>query len=170
MIGRAPGAPALALAGALLAGACGPGHADAPGSDQAPPSADGDTLRGIVAITGSDPLTTVVLRKADGAAVAIRGALADTLRHAEGLDVRLTGAVADGAVSPRRFLVRGMDGLPAADGTLELHGDTAVLATADGARIRHPLAPEDLRLMAGRRVWIAGHPGAEPQHWGALDP
>ena len=169
MIRRPPGA-VIALAGALLAGACGPGHSDAPGTDQAPAGPARDTLRGIVAITGSDPLTTVVIRTPDGATVAIRGALADTLRQAAGLDVRLAGTVADGAVSPRRFLVRGMEGLPAADGTLELDADTAVLVTADGARIRYPMAPRDLRLMAGRRVWIAAHPGAEPQHWGALDP
>ena len=131
-----------------------------------------DTVRGTVAIAGADPLTRVVLRVADGRATEVRGPLADTLRNALGLDVMVAGVVGGAAgdgIEAAGFRIRGLDGLVAADGRLELDGDAVVLVTVDGARLRYPAAPEALRQLAGRRVWIAGMAGAEPQHWGPLD-
>ncbi|HUG40632.1 MAG TPA: hypothetical protein VMM12_09110 [Longimicrobiales bacterium] len=136
----------------------------APG-DHAP-----DTLRGVVAITGADPLTQVVLRPAGGAPVTLTGPIADSLRGAVGLVVVVAGRRDGSALEPRTFRVAGLDDLPAADGRLEIEAGAAILVTADGERLRYPGAPEALRRLAGRHVWIAGEPGREPQQWGVLAP
>lgn len=167
---------ALALAAGLTAtaAACAANHADQ-GDHAAGATSDGatalatDTARGIVAIAGADPLTRVVVRGADGRDTEVRGPLADTLRQAIGLDVLVAGRAAGDGIEAAGFRVRGLDGLTAADGRLELDGDGVVLVTVDGSRLRYPAAPEALRQLAGRRVWIAGAPGSEPQHWGALE-
>ena len=171
---------ALALAAGLTAtaAACAANNAEQEanaaraGTDGASALAT-DTVRGIVAIDGAEPLTRVVVRRPDGRAIEVRGPLADTLRGAVGLDVMVSGARAGAGgdlIEAAGFRVRGLDGIAAADGRLELDGDGVVLVTVDGGRLRYPAAAEALRRLAGRRVWIAGTPGSEPQQWGALDP
>ncbi|MBW3552525.1 MAG: hypothetical protein KY466_03390 [Gemmatimonadetes bacterium] len=162
------------LAALIAAAACGTNHADDDLADEAPrPGAGGtapDTARGVVAITGADPLTRVVLRHDDGSTTTLAGAVADTLRQAAGLDVIVTGRRTEHGLEATAFRVLRLERLPATDGRLELEGDVAVLLTADGRRVRFPAAPAALRGLAGRRVWIAGEPGGEPRSWGLLEP
>ena len=164
----------LALLTALAVGACGTNHADGDHAADGPPpgarSEPGDTARGVVAVTGADPLTRVVLRHGDGSTTTIAGAIADTLRRAAGLEVAVAGERTEHGLEGDAFRVLRLERLPAADGRLEVEGDAAILVTADGRRLRFPAAPAALRELAGRRVWIAGEPGSEPQSWGRLDP
>ena len=165
--------PGLALLTALLAGACGTNHGDDDIPDDGPPPAMGaatDTARGVVAITGADPLTRVVLRHDDGSTTILVGPLADTLRRAAGLEARVTGRRSGDGLEGTTFRILRMEGVPATDGHLEMEGDVAVLLTTDGRRVRFPAAPAALRRLAGRRVWIAGEAGGEPQSWGLLEP
>lgn len=174
---RRPGARSARAARAVLAlaalglGACGANHAGRgdDGADHGVASAD--SVRGVVAVTGAEPVTSVVVRPSDGGAVVLTGPGADSLRAAAGLEVRVSGPRdAEGRMVVESFRVRSASGVPAADGRLELDGDTAVLVTATGERLRYPHAPAALRGLVGRRVWIGGEPGSAPQQWGALEP
>jgi hypothetical protein len=154
---------ALAAGLAVLAGLSGCGAPEA-GHD-GPVAAD--TVRGTVRVVGADPATRVVVRT-DGATVAVAGAAADALRRVNGLVVMVRGRLADGRMDASAFRVREADGVPAADGVLEIDGRDAVLVTADGERLRFSPVPTALRARAGARVWIAGEVGAEPQAWGVI--
>lgn len=159
---RACVGPALALALAGVACAAGTGGDPAPAGDPAP-----DTLRGTVMVVGADPVTRVVLRTAAGR-VGLEGEAADRLRRVNGLGVRVDGRVDGATMIVTGFRVREADGLPAADGVLEVDGDTAVLVTATGERLRYAPVPSALRARAGARVWIAGEVGGAPQAWGVI--
>lgn len=148
----------------VAAGACAPNDHDG----EAGPMA-ADTARGVIAITGAEPITGVSLRTPDGV-VSLTGPAAETLRQASGVEVQVAGALeADGALRVESYRVRSVDGVAAADGILELDRDAAVLVTPDGGRIRFAPAPERLRALEGRRVWIAGPPDGEPRSWGLLE-
>lgn len=156
-----PVAPLLAF----LLGAC------APSPDAGDAAASGgamtDTLRGTVAVVGADPLTRVVLRTG-AVGIDLEGPEADTLRRVNGLVVRVEGRLQDSVMTVTGFRVREADGLPAADGILEIHGDSAVLVTPTGERLQYAPVPSALRAAAGKRVWIAGPVGSEPQAWGVI--
>lgn len=164
----------LLLAALIAAAACGTNHADDDLADEVPrPDAGGaatDSARGVVAITGADPMTLVVLRHDDGSTTTLAGPVADTLRQAAGLDVSVTGRRTEDGLEATAFRVLRLERLPATDGRLELDDDVAVLLTADGRRVRFPAAPAALRGLAGRRIWIAAEPGGEPRSWGLLEP
>lgn len=156
---------------AVAAAACGGNHA--PRGDAPLPAAGSgagaatDSVRGVVRVTGADPLTRVELRTAAGEGMTVRGA--EALRGAAGLEVVIHGARTAAAIEATSFRVVALDGTPAADGRLVLEGDAAVLVTAAGERLRYPAAPAALRALAGRHVWVAGEPGREPRQWGTLD-
>jgi hypothetical protein len=156
-------APALALAVAVALGACAGGS----GGGGPDPDAAPDTVRGTVLVVGADPMTRVVLRTGDGR-LDLEGPEADRLRRVNGLGVRVDGRIDGAAMTVTGFRVREADGLPAADGILELDGDAAVLVTAAGERLRYTPVPSALRARAGERVWIAGAVGGEPQAWGVI--
>ncbi len=161
-IGAALTALALTLAALTALAGC----AGGPGAGE-PMAAD--TLMGTVRVVGADPATMVVLATADGR-VTLRGDATDGLRRVNGLVVWVRGTARDDAMEVTGFRVREADGIPAADGILELDGDTAVLVTPDGARLRYTPVPTALRGRVGARVWIAGRAGGEPQAWGVIDP
>lgn len=161
---RTPGRHLTALL-ALVAGACTAGAQDeveTPGN-----RAVADTLRGAVSVVGADPLTRVVLRTGDDQ-IRLEGPGAETLRRVNGLIVQVEGRLQDSTMTVAGFHVRAADGLPAADGILEIEGDTAVLVTPAGERLRYAPAPSALRGQAGKRVWIAGETGSEPRAWGVI--
>lgn len=162
---RAPGsATVLISAMMVLATACAPNH-----DDEAGPMA-ADTARGIVEVTGAQPVTGLSLRTPDGI-VALSGPAADALRQASGVEVWVAGSRAeDGRLHVEAYRVRAVGGIEASDGILELDGDAAVLVTPAGERVRYAPAPYRLRAMEGRHVWISGTPGGEPQAWGLLEP
>lgn len=114
-----------------------------------------DTIRGTVAVVGSFPVTSVVVRPAGSRDVTITGPLAAEIRRAAGADVWISGTRTGEEISATRYVVRAVDGDAVADGTLALEGGRVVLVTP-GAR--RPLArpPQALRGMIGARVWLVG--------------
>jgi hypothetical protein len=131
-----------------------------------------DTLRGTVAIVGSEPATMVSLRPAGGgAAVLLSGDALTELRRAAGADVWVAGQRTDErTMQVARFEVRGMHGIPAVDGVLTQEGRSYVLLTHDGKRIPMPRLPAELRSRVGARVWIAGQPDRDPELFGVITP
>lgn len=137
------------------------------GMGQVAVDAPADTLRGTVLVVGADPVTQVVLRTEHGR-VTLQGPALDQLRRVNGIGVRVDGRLEGTTMTAAGFRVREVDGVPAADGTLEIDGATAILTTPDGRRLRYAPVPTSLRARAGQHVWIAGRPGGEPQAWGVI--
>lgn len=170
MIGARLATGILGLGLLAAAGGCaGPEPApDAPAPEAPAPEAPAaDTVRGTVLVVGADPITSIVLRTDDGR-IRLVGAAAAPLRRATRLDVAAHGRLEGETLTVAGFRVRAANGLPAADGVLNVHGDTAVLATTDGRELRWVPIPTSLRARAGAWVWIAGPVGGEPQAWGVL--
>jgi hypothetical protein len=164
--------PHLALL-ALLA--CAPNHAasDADRSGGARAGEALDTLRGTIAVVGSEPATWVVLRPAAGGAeITLQGDPVHELRRLSGIEVWLEGraparpgaggrpARALGPATPgftvERFAVRALDGIPAVDGVLGVDDDVVYLTLPSGERVRIAHPPAVLRAHTGARVWLAG--------------
>jgi len=127
-----------------------------------------DTLRGIVAVVGTEHDKHVVIRPAGGRAVTLSGALAALVGRASGADVWVSGTSQAGALTVTAFSVRTVDGIAALDGTLMTEGNGLVLQTPDGKR--HPIAnpPEALRQHVGGRVWISGNLNQGPVAYGII--
>lgn len=161
-----------ALASCVVLAACGPIIVV---SDGAPGGAAGsgaelsqDTVRGTIAVVGAEPLTTVVI-DAGPSRMPVEGEAVETLRTVSGLEVRLEGRREGRAYVAEAFRVRAADGVPAADGMLELSGDSVFLTTPEGERLFYTPVPSALRAWVGDRVWIAGTVGGEPQAWGRIE-
>ena len=127
-----------------------------------------DTLRGIVAVVGTEHDKHVVIRPAGGRAVTLSGPQATLVGRASGADVWVSGTSDAGAFSVTEFAVRTVDGIAALDGTLMTEGNTLALKTPDGKR--HPIAnpPEALRQHIGGRVWISGNLNQGPVAYGII--
>ena len=141
--------------------------------DAAPAS---DTLRGIVAITGSEPLTIVQLTTAVGGAWRLVGVPLTELRAASGLEVMVRGIVLspDSAARPtarfevKGFAVRSANGIVALDGVLERVGPDFVLRLADDRRFTLTAVPVALRDQTGARIWWSGPLDRAPDAYGVL--
>ena len=140
-----------------------------------------DTLRGIVAITGSEPLTMVQLTTADGSGWQLVGESLPVLRAAAGLEVMVRGVVLapDGGARPvarfsanefavREFVVRRVNGVVAVDGVLERAGAGFALRLADGRLLTLTDLPVTLRDRIGGRIWWAGPLDRAPNAYGIL--
>lgn len=130
-----------------------------------------DTLRGVIAVVGSEPATTVTLRPSDGGpSRTLVGPSVSALRTLSGADVWLRATARSGeAVVVSRFAVRSVDGVPAVDGVLELRGADLVLHTVEGSRLRIVAPPPALRDRVGARVWIAGPLHRSPAAYGVIE-
>ena len=153
----------LALA-ALLA-AC--THAAAPTGGTLPAVplvASGDTLRGIIGLTGVIPATRLVIRRnGDGPAIPLSGDTA-LLRSVVGLDVRLFGEWSGKGYVVSEFVVRAVGGVPAIDGEIRFGGSGVLLRNSlagfrKGANwidtfveLRDP--PDGLLEHPSARVWV----------------
>lgn len=139
------------------------------GASTGPSEMTGDTLRGRVAVTGTEREKHVIIRPADGSrAVELNGAQAATVGHAAGADVVVRGTrESNGRFTVASFVVRTVDGVAATDGVLALD-DQLVLVTPDGARHIVAHAPPALRAHIGARVWISGDLSRSPQAWGVI--
>ena len=135
------------------------------GRDAAPPSAPvqqsagRDTLRGVVAVVGSEVDEHVVVRPdGGGPAVTVLGAHAAAIGRLSGADVWIAGAPGPmRGFTVTRFLVRSVDGVAAIDGTLARRGaGYAIVTTASGAERRIAKPPAALLTHVGARVWITG--------------
>jgi hypothetical protein len=116
-----------------------------------------DTLRGLIAVVGSAPMTQVVVTPPGGGQVALNGMAAGELGALGGAEVMVRGV----RTSPRElvvadYAVRAVDGVAATDGMLIATGDGLVLQARDGTRRTVRNAPAELRALVGTRVWIAG--------------
>lgn len=164
----------LAFACALAVAACAQGNA-VPG-DAAAEAASPDSLRGVVAVVGSEPGTTLALLMDEGrSAVALLGERA-TLERVQGVEVVVRGERQAGGGLPggdgfrvESFSVRAVGGVPAWDGTLVREGERYLLATADGRRRPLEHVPAELRGRVGARVWISGLPGRFPDAFGIIE-
>jgi hypothetical protein len=149
---------------AAAALACSP---RAPASQAEPGAAAGDTLRGTVAIVGSEPMTSLVLQTAAGASN-LCGAR-EMLGRAAGLEVAVWGRRnAHGQFCVDRFAVRAANGVPAVDGILTRVGEGFALVTADGGPLPIARLPEALRSSVGARVWLAGPLDRAPDSFGVI--
>lgn len=151
---------------ALATLACAPGAR--------PPANDGlqvaaDTLRGRVAIVGSEPGTWVVLQLDGGRrAVTLLGDRR-VLDRLSGLEATVWGTPdASGMLPVTRFEVRGSGGVAAVDGVLERRGGGYVLVTHEGRALPLAHLPEALREAVGGRVWLAGPLDRPPDSFGVL--
>lgn len=163
-------AGALTLCLAAAVAGCGSNRVK---SDTAPVGAEAamtDTLKGDVAIVGSEPLTEVVLRPEDGGVeVVLRGGLVSELRRVAGARIEAVGrdagpAAARGAnaapgarvLEVGSFSVTSVNGVPAHDGILVFVGDVAYLESPGGVRTAIRYLPSALRGHEGARVWLSG--------------
>lgn len=143
----------LALALAACAGRSAAGDAASEGGGAA---ARGDTLRGTVRITGSEPGVTYVVEDAAGRQTALEGGRS-LLERLAGVEVAVEGdAVAGAPFRVSRVAVRAVQGIAAVDGVLAREGGRDVLVLRDGSRRVVARLPEALRGRAGARVWLAG--------------
>jgi len=139
-----------------------------------PPVAD--TLRGIVAITGSEPLTMVELTAVDGSRWLLVGDSLDAVRAAAGLEIMVRGVPLspDGGARPvarfnvRDFAVRRVNGIDAVDGVLERAGAGVALRLTDGRLLTLTDVPVTLRDQIGGRIWWAGPLDRAPNSYGIL--
>jgi hypothetical protein len=153
---------ALLCAAAALA--CSP---HAPASQADPGAVGGDTLRGTVAIVGSEPMTSIVLQTAAGSS-SLCGAL-ELLRRGAGLEVAVWGSRnAQGQFCVDRFAVRSANGVPAVDGILTRAGEGFALVMVDGRRLPIARLPDALRSSIGARVWLAGPLDRAPDSFGVI--
>lgn len=178
----------LALSWLIAFAACGPANhapaeldragtsADAESASEAtvphrdPANAAADTLRGTIAIVGSEPATFVVLRPVGGGTeVALQGEDAIDLHRLAGVEVVVVGRgeeTADRSGVPtrpgaarfvvERFAVRAVDGVPAVDGILVERDDGIFLKLPDDELRRITRPPAEFHAMIGARVWVAG--------------
>jgi len=146
-------------------------HATTPGHAIA-----ADTVRGIVAITGSEQLTTMQLTTSTGSGWQLVGDSLQTLRAAVGLEIMVRGVAlaTDPTARPNaqfavgRFVVRRADGVAAQDGVLEREGTGFVLRMADDRRAPLTDVPSALRERIGARIWWAGPLDRAPIAYGIL--
>lgn len=144
-----------------------------------PSATAADSARGIVQVTGSEPVTSVVL-SAPGGYVALQGAEADRLRPLAGVEAVAMGTRLSAPTSPgsragdamivARFVVRAVDGVPAIDGVVASVGSGFAIVTADGVRHAAPHLPTPLQSRVGARVYLAGPLGSPPTAYGVIPP
>ncbi|PHX66228.1 MAG: hypothetical protein CK550_00815 [Gemmatimonadetes bacterium] len=135
-----------------------------------------DTVRGIMAITGSEPLTTMQLTTTTGSRWQLVGDSLQTLRAAVGLEIMVRGvalatdptARPDAQFAVVRFVVRRADGVAAQDGVIEPDGTGFALRMADDRRASLIDAPLALRERIGARIWWAGPLDRAPIAYGIL--
>lgn len=144
-------------------------------SRPAPPAVSGgvvsDTVRGVVAVVGSTPMTNVVVRPAGGRSVTVSGPLATEIGRASGAEVEVRGRkTGERTIEATGYAVRSVDGLPALTGRLAADGDRVILVSDDGLRRVIANPPPVLRQHIGARVWLTGDPATSIVVFGVLRP
>lgn len=133
------------------------------------PTAGSDTLRGIIAIVGTEHEKQVIIRPPGARAVTLTGPRALVVGRTSGADVWVAGTRGDrNSLEVTRFAVRTVDGIAAIDGTLADDGGRLVLVTPDGQRHSVANPPEALRRHVGARVWISGNLNQGPVSYGII--
>ncbi len=143
----------------------------------------GDTLRGVVAVTGAEPQWRVMLTDARGVvhAVTSAGGTAtplEELRAADHLEVTLLGDTTAGAgelpggrgFRMTAFLVRAVDGADAVDGLLVREPSGYGLRLMDGTTLPITTLPAPLAGQVGARIFWVGPTDLPPAAYGVLRP
>jgi hypothetical protein len=133
----------------------------------------GDSMRGVIKLTGTSPAVQAVLEVANNSApVTLSGMVTRGMQKLEGAEVVVRGV----RVGPRdivvgEYHVRAMHGLPAYDGVLQASDDGYALLMSDGSgRKRISALPAALRDMTGARVWVAMPEGSStPRSFGLIE-
>lgn len=142
-------------------GAPTPGQAP-PTRQQPPPAAPAaavQTLTGLLAVTGAQPMTFVTLQPEDGRAVQLLGQYESELRRLAGAVVRVEGTSATGrmpgpALTVQRYELVSVDGQRPYVGVLEAAGGEYRLAGAQAMRLLG--VPPELAGRAGATIWVVG--------------
>lgn len=148
---------------------------------RAPAAASPDSLRGVLAVTGSEPQVQLVLRLAAGTSCTLREATQSGLRAAQGLEVTAWGTRDDnGDMSTSQgvrcgfvvlsFAVRAVDGIAAVDGILRTDGAEFVVELAGGERRALTGVPAALRSQVGARIFWVGPLDRPPSAYGVIVP
>lgn len=153
-----------ALAMLACARGAGPGPRDGDAS-----VTEADSLRGRVAIVGSEPGTWAVLQMDGGRRAVTLDGPRPLLDRLAGLEVAVWGVPGEpGVFRVDRFAVRASGGVPATDGILARERGGWVLVTGDGKHLPVAHLPELLEGMEGARVWLAGPLDRPPDSSGIL--
>jgi len=144
----------------------------APGSaTPAPPGSAtqaADTVRGVIAVVGTDRDKQVVIRTTGGQSITLLGPYAALAGRASGADVWVSGTRADRTITVTSFAVRMVDGIKAMDGELMAAGTQLMLMTPDGTHHTITNPPAALREQVGARVWVSGNLDQGPVAFGII--
>jgi hypothetical protein len=136
----------------------------------APAAVAADSLKGIVAITGTSFEQRLILRNGNGvtslAAVSPESA---ALVRMGGIEVLVVGNRTPAAFEVDHFTAINVAGAPVADGVLRNDDGRLVLETTRG-RVALGNPPTALRGMIGARVWIGGPLDKGPNSYGVIAP
>jgi len=139
-----------------------------------------DSVRGRIAVVGSEPMTEVVLRPRGGREpLALEGKQVAMLRGLAGIDVlvrgRRTGTYSRTATpgvtavfQVESFVVRSVSGIPATDGVVAVAGGQFYLVLQNGTRLPVAHFPSVLQQKIGARVFIAGPLDREAATYGLI--
>lgn len=127
-------------------------------------------IRGTVAVTGSDPGTTVILRTVSaGPVLTLTGPQAALIARVSGAEIWARGAREDARhFQVSAFGVRSVDGVSAVDGILMKHGDSYMLQTSDGKHLAIARLPAALAEKVGARIWLSGPLDRDPNAFGII--
>ncbi|MEJ2206002.1 MAG: hypothetical protein P8170_18050 [Gemmatimonadota bacterium] len=132
-----------------------------PGVPMAEPEPDG-CITGLLRSTGTEGFTQLVLREEGGSGTVLVGEERDTLLRLSGAVVTACGSMSAHAMGPEltveTWTLRTVDGQEAHVGRLVETPDGLALALAEagGDLVALRTAPEALRELVGRTVWVAG--------------
>ncbi len=120
------------------------------------PQEESTTLVGTVRVAGSTPFPQVLLHpEEDGPEVEIQGAYRSELRNLQGARVRVTGRLGAGNVlNASGYEILEIGGQKPLVGLLLVEGETTLLRTGPGEPVTLRGAPEELRALAGDKVWV----------------
>jgi hypothetical protein len=136
-----------------------------PARRPATPGAAADTARGTVQLVGT-ALEQRVVVATSGGQLGIAGPLAPMIERLQGMELWVQGPITalEGRsiprrqISPERFEVRGVAGVPAIDGTLRDDAGVYLVVSNTNDRTRLTTVPDGLRALVGKRVWVTRAP------------
>ena len=133
-----------------------------------PDITQGDSLRGIARVVGSEPGTWVVLVPPNARAVSVMGLQAELLRSVNGAEVVIFGTPSGPYFDVQRFVVRTADGLPVWDGVLTRRDGAFSIALTEGGTAPLVNPATDLQAAAGERIWITQTQPGFGYTWGRI--
>jgi len=157
----------LALALAACARGSVPAETAAAGEAAAVSVASGDTLRGTLQVTGSEPGVIFVLVDGAGRATTLEGDRA-VLARLSAMEIAVRGVRGTHAFRVEGIAIRAVGGVPAVDGVLARAGERDLLVLESGERREVARLPEALRGQVGAWVWLAGSLEGNVDSWGVI--